>query len=56
MENLEGIGNTLGSFIKISKIKKEAKYTSYARIYIYMNVAGALLDVITLSYQDNEWT
>jgi hypothetical protein len=56
METLEGIGNTLGSFIKISEITKVAKYTSYAWICVYMNVAGALPDAVTIAYQDNEWT
>jgi hypothetical protein len=53
---LEGIGNTLGSFIKISEITKAAKYTSYAQICVYMNVAGALSEAVTISYQDNEWS
>jgi hypothetical protein len=55
METLEGIGNPLGSFIKISEITKVAKYTSYARICVYMNVVGALSDAVTITYQDNEW-
>jgi hypothetical protein len=46
----------LGSFIKISEVMKTAKYTLYARICIYMNVVGALLEEVTVSYQDNEWS
>jgi hypothetical protein len=45
----------LGSFVKISEIKKVAKYTSYARICIYMNVATTLPESITISFQDEEW-
>jgi hypothetical protein len=41
-DTLEGIDNTLGSFVKISKATKSARYISYARICVYMNVAGAL--------------
>jgi hypothetical protein len=41
-EILEGIGNTLGSFVKISEVTKMTRYISYARICVYMNVANAL--------------
>jgi len=37
------------------EVTKDAKYTLYAQIYVYMNVAGALPEAVTLSYQDNEW-
>ena len=53
---LEGIGNTLGSFFKILEVENTARYISYARIYVYMNVANALLQSIKVSYQDEEWT
>jgi hypothetical protein len=55
-KTLEGIGNTPGSFVKISEVTKSAKYISYARICVYMNVAGALPESIIVSYQDDEWT
>jgi len=50
LETLEGLGNTLGSFVKISKITKVTKYTSYARICVYMNVTTALPESITTHY------
>jgi hypothetical protein len=56
LETLEGIGNTLGAFVKISEITKASRYVSYARICVYMNVAGALPESIVISYQDEEWT
>jgi hypothetical protein len=55
-ETLEGIDNTLGSFVKISEVTKSTRYISYARICVYMNVAGALPESIVVSYQDDEWT
>jgi hypothetical protein len=33
-----------------------ARYISYARICVYMNVANALPESIIVSYQDEEWT
>jgi hypothetical protein len=48
-EILEGIGNTLRSFFKITEVTKMAKYVSYARIYVYMNVANALPKSIMVS-------
>jgi hypothetical protein len=55
-KTLEGIWNTLGSFIKISNVTKMARYTSYARIYVYMNVERALPELIITSYQYKNWT
>jgi len=36
-ETQECIKISLGSFIKISKVEKQGIYTSYARIFVYMN-------------------
>jgi hypothetical protein len=47
---MEGIGNTLGSFVKMSEITKTTKYTSYARICVYMNVVGSLPESIVISF------
>jgi hypothetical protein len=54
-ETMEGIGNTIGSFVKIFEVTKAARYISYARIYVYMNVANSIPDSIVVSYQDEEW-
>jgi hypothetical protein len=50
-----GIGNTLGKYVKSSKATKQRKYTSYARICVYMNISKALPGTFTLEYQDEEW-
>jgi hypothetical protein len=36
MKTLEGIGNTLATFIKVSEVTKMDKYTSYERTCIHM--------------------
>jgi hypothetical protein len=51
---LEGIGNTLGSFVKVSEVTKVERYISYARICVYMNIVGALPVLIVVSYRDEE--
>ena len=52
VEIFKGIGNALGYFIKMSKLTKEGRYTSYTHICVYMNVSKDLLKSIYLSYQD----
>jgi hypothetical protein len=44
----------LGSFVKILEVKEE-RYTSYVRICVYMNVVGALLESITIRFQEVDW-
>jgi hypothetical protein len=55
-EMLNGIENTLGSFVKILEVKKVGQYASYTWICVYMNIARVLLDLITISCQDTYWT
>jgi hypothetical protein len=55
-EILMGLGNTLGNYVKSSEATKQRKYTSYARICVYMNISKALPGTVTLEYQDEEWT
>jgi hypothetical protein len=50
-----GIGNTLGKHVKSSEATKQRKYTSYARICVYMNISKSLPGSVTLEYQDEEW-
>ena len=38
-ETLEGLGNTLGKYVKYSKPTKLSKYITYATICVYMNIA-----------------
>jgi hypothetical protein len=54
-EILMGIGNTLGQYVKASEATKQRKYTSYARICVYMNISKALPGTVTLEYQDEDW-
>jgi hypothetical protein len=54
-EILMGIGSTVGQYVKASEATKIRKYTSYARICIYMDISKALPGSITLEYQDEDW-
>jgi hypothetical protein len=54
-EILMGIGNTVGQYVKASEATKIRKYTSYARICIYMDISKPLPGSITLEYQDEDW-
>jgi hypothetical protein len=54
-EILMGIGNTIGQYVKASEATKQRKYTSYARICVYMNIAKALPGTVILEYQDEDW-
>jgi hypothetical protein len=54
-EILSGIHNTLGKHVKSSEATKQRKYTSYARICVYMDISKALPGMVTLEYQDEEW-
>ena len=53
-EILMGIGNTVGHYVKTSEVTKQRKYTSYARICVYMNISKALLGVVMVEYQDED--
>jgi hypothetical protein len=54
-EILMGIENMMGRYVKYSKATKQIKYTSYDRIYVYMDISKALQGSITLEYQDEDW-
>jgi hypothetical protein len=55
-EVLAGIGNTIGVYVKSSEATKQRRYTSYARICVYLNIAKPLPGSITLEYHDEEWS
>eukprot|EP00253_Pinus_taeda_P015231 PITA_15231 len=55
LEILEGIGNTIGSFVKIAETTKKGRYTSYARICVYMNIANPIPDTVELEYHEEVW-
>eukprot|EP00253_Pinus_taeda_P009631 PITA_09631 len=54
-EILEGIGNTIGSFVKTAEVTKRGKYNAYARICVYINLAEPLLDNVKVEYYDTVW-
>jgi len=54
-EILEGIRNTIGSFIKIAESTEKGRYTSYARICVYMNIANRISGVVGLEYHEEMW-
>ena len=55
LEILEGIGNTIGSFVKIAETTKKGRYTSYAKICVYMNIVNPILDFVELEYHEEVW-
>lgn len=54
-EVFEGVGNTLGRYITTSEITKIGRYTSYARICVYMNVSKALPEATNIWHKDFDW-
>eukprot|EP00253_Pinus_taeda_P029130 PITA_29130 len=54
-EILEGIGNTIGSFVKTAEATKRGKYNAYARICVYINLAEPLPDNVEVEYHDTIW-
>jgi len=55
LEILEGIRNSIGTFAKVAKTTKKGRYTSYAKICVYMNIAKPLPDHIEVEYHDEVW-
>jgi hypothetical protein len=45
----------VGRYVKSSEATKQRKYTSYARICVYMDISKALPGSVTLEYQDEDW-
>lgn len=54
-ESLKEIGNALGDFVKVAEDTKTQRYTSYARICIYVDLKQPLPDTVSLSHEDVEW-
>ena len=53
-EVLEGIDNTLGSFVRLSEQTRKKKFTSYACICVYMNIFSELPEGINLTWDDED--
>lgn len=54
-ESLTAIGNKLGRFVKAFEATTRGKYTSFAQIYVEMDLSGDLPDEIILEAHDEEW-
>jgi len=54
-EILKDIGNTLGDFVKISEQTKQAKFVSYARLCVYLDISQDLPEAIELTHDDEDW-
>lgn len=52
---LEGIGNSLGRFVKIAETTYHRRHTSFARICVYMNISEPLPESIELEYEGKIW-
>lgn len=53
--SLKEIGNKLGEFIKAAEDTKYCRFTSYARICVYMDLKQPLPDKVRLRHEDSEW-
>ena len=54
-EILMEIGNILGNFSKVSEQTRQRRYTSYARIFIYLDISKDLPGGIDLTSEDEDW-
>lgn len=54
-EILEEIGNSIGTFFKVVDSTRKCRYTSCARICVYMNITELLPYYIELEYHDEIW-
>ena len=55
MEILRDIGNSLGEFVKIAEKICLQRYTTFARICVYMDLSKDLLEAISLNWDDEQW-
>lgn len=55
LEILEGIKNSIGTFIKVADTTRKGRCTSYARICAYLNITEPLPDYIEVEYHDEIW-
>lgn len=55
LEILEGINDTIRKIVKIAETTKRGRYTSYARICVYMNIAEPIPKSVELEYHEDVW-
>ena len=53
---MKDIGNIFGEFIKVVEQTKAQRYTSFSRIYVYLDLSKELPKAISLNWEDEEWT
>ena len=49
------IGNTLEDYVKVSEQTRQLRYTSYARLCIYLDISQELPKAIELTHDDLDW-
>lgn len=54
-KSLQEIGNALGKYVKSAEETKSCRYTSYARICVYMDLKQPLPDTVSFFHEDSEW-
>jgi len=52
---LKDIGNGVGDFIRAADETRSRKYTSYARICVFIQLNEALPEAVMLAHRDEEW-
>ena len=55
LETLYGLGNTLGSVVKASNVTLAGNYTSYAQIYVHVNISKEFPQSIFLAHENYDW-
>ena len=52
---LRDIGNSIGEFLKVAERTRLQRYTSFARICVYMDLSKDLPEAVSLNWEDEEW-
>ena len=55
MEVLRDIGNSIGEFVKFVEQTRLQRYTTFARICVYMDLSKDLPEAINMNWDDEEW-
>ena len=55
MEVLRDIGNSIGEFVKFVEQTRLQRYTTFARICVYMDLSKDLPEAVSLKWDDEEW-
>ena len=55
LDTLKYIRNTLGEFIKVAEQTRAQRYTSFAKICVYLDLSKELPEAINLKWEYEEW-